>query len=207
MKYPLSYRWLLLGMFRSCLAPRAFGESSPADRNWAALHSVERGVVGSGDHVGNVYLLGECVSVPIPDGIENVRQWRVADEMEREIARGELADAESNRVDLGDLPVGWYWIGLFGALGEELGWTTAAVLAPLAAPTPQDSPICVDSAVAWFAAQRSGKARAAHTAGSSGGCELGARSDALAQRSAGRGRAASPTPRMTARQRSRIVSG
>ncbi len=133
------------------LAPRAFGQSSPIDRNWAALQSVERDVAGSGDHAGNVFLLGESVSVRLPDGIEHVRQWRVADEMEGEIGRGELADAQSDRVELGDLPVGWYRIGLFDASGEELGWTTAAVLAPLAAPTPQDSPICVDSAAAWFA--------------------------------------------------------
>ncbi len=150
MKYPLFYLWLTL----TCsvyLAPRAFSQSVSADRNWAALHTVERRVVSSRDHEGNVFQLGERVSVPIPEGIENVRQWRVADEMEREIGRGELGDAESNRVELGDLPVGWYWIGLFGASGEELGWTTAAVLAPQSVPTPQDSPICVDSAVAWFA--------------------------------------------------------
>ena len=75
---------------------------------------------------------GECVSVRVPEGLDDVRQWRVADETEREIARGQLADAQGERVELGDLPVGWYWIGLFGASGEELGWTTAAVLAPLA---------------------------------------------------------------------------
>ncbi len=150
MRRPFSF--LLVMLACSVLwAPKTFGQSGPADGNWAALHTVERRVVGAGDHVGNVFLLGERVAVRIPKGIENVRQWRVADEMEREIGRGERADGTSDTVKLGELPVGWYWVGLFDASGKELGWTTAAVLAPLAAPTPQDSPICVDSAVAWFA--------------------------------------------------------
>ncbi len=151
MKCPVSFLSLLLLAYSVSLAPRAIGQSSPTDRNWAPLHTVERDVVDACDQVGNVFLLGECVSVPIPDGIENVCQWRVVDEMEKEMGRGKLADAEKGLVELGELPVGWYRIGLLGASGEELGWTTAAVLAPLAAPTPQDSPICVDSAVAWFA--------------------------------------------------------
>ena len=63
--------------------------------------------------------------------------------------RGDCAGAD--RFELGKLPVGWYRIGLCDSDNKEREWTTAAVLAPLAAPTPQDSPICVDSATAWFA--------------------------------------------------------
>ena len=104
---------------------------------------------GSDDHVGNIFLDGEQVSIPVAE--EAATRWRVTDEIEREIARGTIAGAGNDHVELGTLPVGWYRIALFDSDGNDLGWTTTAVLAPLAAPTPEDSPICVDSATAWFA--------------------------------------------------------
>ncbi len=132
-------------------ASPAFSQSGASDRNWQALHGVERNVANSGNHTGNVFLFGESVKARIPEGIEGVDQWQISDETEREIDRGALAAPTSDSIELGKLPVGWYRIELFDSAGKELGWTTAAVLAPLAAPTPQDSPICVDSATAWFA--------------------------------------------------------
>lgn len=145
--YQLMKRSLLLLFVLAYPSAFAFGESGGSDQNWEALHRVERGVPGSGDHVGNVFLLGEPVSIPVPT--ESVRRWRITDEMEREIGQGDVAGAD--RIEPGELPVGWYRIGLLDSSGKEVEWTTAAVLAPLAVPTPQDSPICVDSATAWFA--------------------------------------------------------
>ena len=150
MRWSLGFLAFLLGC-SAFVAPQVFGQAGASDRNWAALQKVTREVAGSGNHVGNVFLLGERVSVRVPDGIEDVRGWQVADEMEREIRRGKVVDGGSDLVEVGELPVGWYRVGLLDGSGEELGWTTTAVLAPLAAPTPQDSPICVDSATAWFA--------------------------------------------------------
>lgn len=107
----------------------------------------KRTPIGSGDHVGNIFLDGEQVSINVTD--EAATGWQLTDEMEREITRGAIAG--NDPIELGTLPVGWYRIALFDSEGNELRWTTAAVLAPLAAPTPEDSPICVDSATAWFA--------------------------------------------------------
>jgi hypothetical protein len=138
--------------FLALHASTVFSQSDADDRNWQALQSVARkGVAGSGDHVGNVFLQGEAVTVPIPKDIEAVHHWQVSDETERQIDQGAVANRESGCVELGKLPIGWYRIGLLDSDGKEIGWTTAAVLARLAAPTPQDSPICVDSATAWFA--------------------------------------------------------
>ncbi len=62
-----------------------------------------------------------------------------------------MRDQTAASVSIGRLPVGWYRIGWSDSSDKEVAWTTAAVLAPLTEPTPQDSPICVDSATAWFA--------------------------------------------------------
>jgi hypothetical protein len=52
---------------------------------------------------------------------------------------------------LGCLGVGWYRVDFIEPQGTRITWTTAAVVARLLAPTPQDSPVCVDSAASWFA--------------------------------------------------------
>lgn len=125
---------LILMFMLVCLvfiAPTARGQMDSSAGNWAALQTVARAMVDSGDHAGNVFLLGENALVPLPDGIQDVRTWRVADEMDEEVVSGKYAGVKGDRLDLGALPVGWYRIGLSDASGEELGWTTAAVLAPL----------------------------------------------------------------------------
>jgi len=100
------------------------------------------------DGLGNVYTEGQTVTVPASP--EAARRWRVLDDRAVEIASGAI-DTTSERIELGQLGIGWYRVEFLGADGERVAWTTAAVLAKLAAPTPQDSPICVDSATAWFA--------------------------------------------------------
>jgi len=94
------------------------------------------------DHPGNVFLEGETVSVPV--SAPDAAPWRVVDYEKREAARGRVANG---RASLGRLPVGWYEV----RWGEEPAKrVSAAVLAPLRAPTPTTSPIGCDVAMAWF---------------------------------------------------------
>ena len=125
----------------------ASAQQAPPNPYGQALQTVPRGVPHSDDHPGNVFLLGETVTINVPN--QAIRRWQLTDETGRQIAQGNGTGAD--RFDLGKLPIGWYRVGLCDANNKERQWTTAAVLAPLAAPTPQDSPICVDSATAWFA--------------------------------------------------------
>ena len=54
-------------------------------------------------------------------------------------------------MELGSLGTGWYEVEFLDADSRRAGWTTAAVLAPLKAPVPADSPIGLDAAISWFA--------------------------------------------------------
>lgn len=101
------------------------------------------------NHPGNVFLRGERVSVPVPEKLgARVTRWQALDDKGSTAARGAI---EGATIRLGALGVGWYRIEFLGADGQPVGWTTAAVLERLGAPVPQDSPICADSATAWFA--------------------------------------------------------
>ncbi len=109
------------------------------------------------DHPGNVFLTGETVVVPAPsDGAWS--RFRVLNEADGAFG-AEARPAEGGRVALGPLPAGWYRIEFVTEDGTVESWTTAAVLEPLAAPVPQDSPICIDTAMAWFARNNAGKQR------------------------------------------------
>ena len=94
------------------------------------------------DHPGNVFLAGEPVSVTIP--VLDLAAWRVTDYEGKTVAEGKTT---SGRADIGKLPVGWYEIR-WGDAPEQRA--SAAVLQPLAAPTPATSPIGIDVAMAWF---------------------------------------------------------
>ncbi len=98
--------------------------------------------------LGNVYTEGQTVTIPASS--KAAQRWRVLDDRAVEIAAGNV-DIQSQRVDLGQLGIGWYRVEFLNDEGERVAWTTAAVLAKLTAPIPQDSPICIDSATAWFA--------------------------------------------------------
>lgn len=109
-------------------------------------------------HPGNVFLAGEAVVVSAPPDTAWTR-FRVLDEAGEALGQG-AREGDGGRVSPGVLPVGWYRIEFLDADGGIAAWTTAAVLAPLAAPTPPDSPVCIDTAMAWFARNNAGKQRA-----------------------------------------------
>ena len=94
------------------------------------------------EHVGNVFLSPDAVEIAAPAG---TAKWDIADDAGKSVADG------VGRTIAAKLGIGWYRIAFEDAQGKETGYTTAAVLAPLAAPTPDDSPICLDAASAWFA--------------------------------------------------------
>jgi hypothetical protein len=91
------------------------------------------------DHPGNVFLAGEEVRVKLPDGKNGA--WRAVDYDGRVVAEGR----GSGMIQLGRLPVGHYDVRYDG------GSVALAVLAPLKAPTPENSPIACDVALAWSA--------------------------------------------------------
>ncbi|HUW60470.1 MAG TPA: hypothetical protein VMZ06_05645 [Candidatus Bathyarchaeia archaeon] len=123
-----------------------------ADRNrWRALQSVVRKVpVPARDHPGNVFLQGETVVAPIPGDLSRPAvRWRVLDDRLGVVADGPV-ESGAGRVALGMLDIGWYRVEFLGADGEPISWTCAAVLARLAEPVPQDSPIGIDGALSWY---------------------------------------------------------
>jgi len=100
------------------------------------------------EHQGNVFGRGDAVVIPVPKELrEGLVSWKAVDVRDQQVAAGPAEDT----CLLGVLPVGWYRVSLLGADGQELGWTTGAVIEPPAIPTPQDSPVCIDAATAWFA--------------------------------------------------------
>ncbi len=122
-------------------------------------HVVQRGIPAPlSDHPGNVYLDSEMVWIVVPaETPGEARSWRAMDDRGRTVGGGMLSkdvSAAPRRIELGRLPVGWYRVEFLDKQRSCLHWTTAAVLKELAAPVPQDSPVCVDSATAWFARGR-----------------------------------------------------
>lgn len=107
------------------------------------------------EHPGNIYLEGESVRIRLPEGLPgDVSRWRLLNELGQGLASGALTPtALIAREPLapGDLGVGWYRFEFDTAARTNVAWTAAAVLKRLAAPVPGDSPVCVDSATAWFA--------------------------------------------------------
>jgi hypothetical protein len=107
------------------------------------------------DHPGNIHLAGEMVRVRLPEDLPGgITRWRLLDERGRELRAATLnpaVPAARDPLTLGDLGPGWYRVEFDTADRTNVAWTTAAVLRRLAAPTPGDSPVCVDSATAWFA--------------------------------------------------------
>jgi len=106
------------------------------------------------DHPGNVFLEGESVLVNLPDSLPgSVTSWRLLDDTRRLCRSGKLAAQGSDRapLDLGLLGIGWYRLEFGTAKEPDQAFTTLAVLGRLRAPTPEDSPVCLDSATAWFA--------------------------------------------------------
>lgn len=102
------------------------------------------------DHPGNVFLESEAVTVPLPKAAAGAARWRATDERGAERAAGAIAAGDTG-ASIAALGIGWYRVEFLAPNGTVLASTPAAVLARLAVPTPEDSPICLDSATAWFA--------------------------------------------------------
>ncbi len=88
-------------------------------------------------HPGNIFLAGQDVIVPCSG------DYRLLDYDRKVVKEGK---AENERANLGQLPVGYY------ELVRPAGGSTVSVgvLAPLAARTPDTSPIAIDVAMSWF---------------------------------------------------------
>ena len=93
------------------------------------------------DHPGNIFLAGEDIVLPLPPGQGNA--WQLADHDGTVIKRGNAADGKAH---LGQPLVGYYEL----RRGPDQPRVTLGVVAPLIAPTPASSPICMDVAMAWF---------------------------------------------------------
>jgi len=81
-------------------------------------------------------------------------QWCLLDDRHQVLRSGALLAEDSDRSEplrLNGLDVGWYRLEFGSTNQPDRSWTTLAVLRPLQARTPVDSPIAVDSAAAWFA--------------------------------------------------------
>ncbi len=120
---------------------------APAQDVRRDAHRIPREIpTTTADHPGNIFLAGESVNIKAPQ--EQAVRWRAVDDANNVVAQGEVVDVSAK---LGTLGVGWYRLAFLDASGAVVARTTAGVLSRLGAPTPQDSPICVDSATAWFA--------------------------------------------------------
>jgi len=115
------------------------------------VFAVERSVPAAQRELAGVFWEGQDVKVAIPaEAASAATQWRVVDDRADLVRSGTLT-AFTSSLELGALGIGWYRVEFLGPNGEPLVWTTAAVLAKPAAPISEGSPICLDSAAAWFA--------------------------------------------------------
>jgi hypothetical protein len=104
-----------------------------------------------------VFVEGQTVTTAVPAEIgSKAVRWQALDDRAALVRSGKLNAAESS-VTIGTLGIGWYRVEFLGPDDTCLAWTTAAVLAGARAPVAQDSPICLDSATAWFARDDRGK--------------------------------------------------
>jgi hypothetical protein len=137
-----------------------------------ALQTIPRKIpTAKPQHPGNVFLLGEDVYIKLPqETLAKAISWRVLNEHMSVIEQGSIGDENTKSIlTISGLGIGWYRIEFLDADGKVVGWTTAAVLARLAEPVPQDSPVCVDSATSWFASnQPARQERFAHLAALAG---------------------------------------
>lgn len=137
--------WLRIALFFAALAlasrSAAGGEPAPE--------------AGSPCRPGNVFLEGEPVAARFPEAIpEAAVRFRALDDRGLAVREGAVAEAslaDRRAVALGKLPIGCYRVEAVEASGAVAAWTTAAVLARLDPPPPEDTPVAVDAAVAWFA--------------------------------------------------------
>jgi hypothetical protein len=149
-----NYFFLIMGILGlSAVVEDALAQDS--NRNlWNDGHSIERNIPSANGHPGNVFLAGEQVVAHASPVIPaDAASWRLMDDRGVIIKQNKMRMEEINdsAIDVGLLGIGWYRLDFLNDVGNRLGWTTAAVLAPWSASVPQDSPVCVDGANSWFA--------------------------------------------------------
>jgi len=99
----------------------------------------------------HVFCEGANVVVRLPaEARGKATRWALSDERGQPGATGSLT-AGAATIALPASATGWYRVAFLDDAGAEVGWTTAAVLARAAVPVRLDSPVCSDSATAWFA--------------------------------------------------------
>jgi hypothetical protein len=129
-----------------------FSVSVGADEDmWKALQSVERTIPSAFNHPGNVFLEKEALHVAVPESAASFDAWRIFDDRKTVVMEGDKSGVKDGRLISGELGIGWYRIEFLDKNQQILDWTTAAVLAEFKSPVPQDSPICLDGAISWFA--------------------------------------------------------
>jgi hypothetical protein len=102
------------------------------------------------EHPGNIFIAGEEVLVAPPEGLGSpLQSWRAVDENDRTLYVGGMD--EPGPVSLGQAAIGWYRVEYLDVEHRVSAWTSCAVVARPPAVIREDTPICVDSAVSWFA--------------------------------------------------------
>lgn len=96
-------------------------------------------------HPGNVFVAGQSVSLAWP--WQDSAGFQLSDYDGQILESGRAIDG---KVDLGALPVGYYEVRAEDTDTPAPRRIALAVLAPLKAPTPLDSPIALDVAMSWF---------------------------------------------------------
>lgn len=136
----------------ACGSVRHFLRAEVGGCLWAVAAAVAFGAtvpVPLAEHPGHVFAEGERLEVSLPSSFASCAGWRLCDAEGRAVSQGVLAKGAAS-VSAGTLPVGWYRLEGLDAAGRTHAFTTAAVLARLRAPTPATSPVCIDTANAWF---------------------------------------------------------
>jgi hypothetical protein len=94
-------------------------------------------------HPGNIFFPGEKIAVH-GSGLAG-ESWRALDYERKTVAHGKLKNGVA---EIGSLPVGWYEVT--GETEPITNGVFVGVIEPLRAPTPTNSPICIDVAMAWM---------------------------------------------------------
>lgn len=115
-------------------------------------------------HPGNICVEGENIKITPPEAAitNHAVQYRLIDVyggvhpvIDLSKSPNFVGDERqrSNKLTFifGDIDPGWYRIDYLNDKNEVVAWTSVAKLVRLKAPTPLDSPICLDTALAWFA--------------------------------------------------------
>lgn len=143
--------WLISLLVLGCLETSVYGEAEQR-----TPRTIPMPMAG---HPGNVFLEGEEVTIPVPFDIIVGEKWRVLNEILEVVKEGEVNSLQATDLSLplGKLKIGWYRIEFLNIQGKVNKMTTAAVLARLAAPIPDDSPVCIDGALSWHQERKGGE--------------------------------------------------